>query len=286
MKLPDIGQELLVVDNCPSNDEAFHIVKRHSRVRYVCEDRPGLNIARNRALREARQEIVAFTDEGAIPDPSWLNALVSNFDEPSVLCVTGLTMPLELETEAQEWFERYNSFGRCFRRTVLAIPGANPMAAGRFGAGTNMALRRSVLEQIGPFEEALDAGTPTRSGGDADMFSRILTAGYKIIYDPSALNWYRNRKTREALRQALYDHGVGVASCWTRHLLKGEWGVLKVAWNWLFSYRLKAIARSALRRSNSIPMDLLSAELRGCAIGPWAYCYSRILSRGRTKDHD
>jgi len=280
--LPDDGQEVLVVDNCPSTEGTRRVVEDCGRARYVREDRPGLDIARNRALSEARHEIVAFVDDDAVPDPNWLRAHLRNFDDPTVLCVTGLTMPLELETEAQEWFERYSTFGRGFRRTVFDEYVVNPLAAGRVGAGANMALRRHVLELVGPFDEALDGGTLTRSGGDTEMFSRILAQGYRIVYDPAALNWHRHRRTWEELRRTIYGYGVGVYALWTRRLLfERELTIPKLAWGWFRHTQVPELTRALLKRPNYMPLDLLLAELRGCASGPWAYLASRRRQRRR-----
>ena len=44
---------------------------------------------------------MAFTDDDAVPESGWLAALAANFADPRVLCVTGLTLPLELETASQ-----------------------------------------------------------------------------------------------------------------------------------------------------------------------------------------
>jgi GT2 family glycosyltransferase len=275
-RLPDDGQEVLVVDNCPSSDETRRLVEAFQGVRYVLEERPGLDVARNRALREARHQVVAFIDDDAVPDPGWLRGLLRNFDDPLVLCVTGMTMPLELETEAQEWFERHSPFCRGLKRAVFDQKKVNPMAAGRVGAGANMALRRSVMELVGPFDEALDAGTLTCSGGDTEMFSRILARGYRIVYDPAALNWHRHRRTWEELRHTLYGYGAGVYALWTRKLLfERELTVLKLAWGWFHRHQFKMLVRSLLRRPHSTPIGLLLAELRGCAAGPWAYLFSR-----------
>jgi transposase len=65
-RLPDDGQELLVIDNCRSTDATREIVEScGGRVRYVHEDRPGLDCARNRALREARHEVLPhFSNAG------------------------------------------------------------------------------------------------------------------------------------------------------------------------------------------------------------------------------
>jgi glycosyltransferase involved in cell wall biosynthesis len=276
--MPEDGQEIIVVDNCPSTGDTRRVADEFPRVRYVREDRPGLNAARNRALREARHDIVAFIDDDATPDPGWLRGHVRCFTQPLVLCSTGLTMPIELETEAQEWFERQSTFSRGFESVRFQLGTHSPLIAGRVGAGVNMALRRSVLELVGEFDEALDAGTPTHSGGDHDMFSRIIARGYRIVYEPGALNWHRHRRTWEALRQALFGYGVGVYAAWTRSLLlDGELGVIAIALGWFRHDQLPRLWRSLLRRPGATPLDLVTAELRGCLAGPGAYLRSRRL---------
>jgi len=286
-RLPDDGQELLVVDNRPSTEETRTLVGRYAGVRYVREDRLGLDVARNRAMREARNDVVAFLDDDAVPDPGWLRALLPSFGDPLVLCVTGLTMPLELETEAQEWFERYSGFGRGFKQRTFEWGNTNPLRAGIVGAGANMALRRTVMEQVGLFDEALDGGTPTLSGGDTEMFSRILASGYRIVYAPAALNWHRHRRTWDELRRVLYGYGVGVYAVWTKQLLfEGELTVPKLALGWFWGSQLPALLGSLLKLKGSMPADLLFAELRGCAAGPWAYLSSRRrLQQERRKGH-
>jgi glycosyltransferase involved in cell wall biosynthesis len=287
MRLPDDGQEFLVIDNCPSTDQTRTLVESYGRIRYVREERAGLNIARNRALQEARHEIVAFTDDDAVPDTNWLRALIVNFNNALVVCVTGLTMPLELETEAQEAFEKYSPFGKGFKRVIHARNWHNPLATGQVGAGANMALRRSIQKDVGFFDEALDAGTPTHSGGDHEMFARILIAGYQIVYDPSALSWHRHRRTWKELQKTIYGYGVGVYSLFTRHLVtNGEWSVLKIGFQWFWYGQLRSLLRSVLKRPGHMPLALILAELRGCMVGPWAYVYSCLLIKKKTSSRN
>jgi GT2 family glycosyltransferase len=269
-RLPDDGQEVIVVDSASRTDATREVVSRFPGVRYVREERPGLDRARNRALREAKFDLVAFSDDDAVPDRGWRRALVANFADPRTACVTGLTMPSELETPAQEWFEQTNSFVRGFHRTVFDGIETDPFFVSRVGAGANMAIRRSALDIIGSFDPALDAGTPTRSGGDHDMFCRILAAGYRIVYEPTALSWHRHRKEWAELRSALFGYGVGVYAYLTRQLLAGESRAAVVAIRWL-PWQLWGLVRGLLRRPGSTPPSLGWAELRGCAVGPFAY---------------
>ena len=273
MRLTDHGHELLVIDNCPSTVATQRLVEQYSRIRYIREDRPGLNIARNRALCEAHGDIVAFTDDDAAPEPSWLRTLLRNFADPRVMCVTGLTMPLELETTAQEWFQRLGGFGRGFKRIVFDTASCNPFRSWTAGAGVNMALRRSVLEQVGAFDEALDVGTPTRAGGDTEMFIRILAAGYRIVYDPEAVNWHRHRRAWKDLRLQLFSYEVAGFAIWTRYLLDGNLEAVRQAWHRLWR-ESRTLSSSLLRRPGSTPLDLVLSRFCGALLGPWCYLYS------------
>ncbi len=275
-RIPNDGQEVIVIDSCSQNPQTKVISQSFPEVRYVYENYPGLNRARNRALIEASHEIIAFIDDDAVPDPNWIRAFLPNFSDPRVLCVTGLTMPLELETAAQQWFERYSPFNRGFKHKVYDKNNLHHLAASRVGAGANMALRRNIIDLIGPFDEILDAGTPTKSGGDTEMFNRIIANGYQIVYDPAALSWHRHRRTWEELREVLYGYGVGTYAYWTGKLIQDkELMVLVVAGNWFFKYQLPELIKSILHFPNSSPIDLLVNELRGCLAGPRAYFESK-----------
>ena len=207
------GHEVLVIDNAPKTDQTRQVVERHAGVRYVCEMAPGLNVARNRAIREARGDIVAFCDDDAIPERGWLDNLMRNFGDMRVQCVTGLTLPIELETEAQELFETVSSFAHGFRRRIFDGQHDNPVAVGEVGVGANMAIRRRVIAEVGLFDERLDGGMPTRSGGDQEMFVRLLSAGHRIVYDPAAVSWHRHRRTHRELVDTLYGYGVACTRC-------------------------------------------------------------------------
>lgn len=277
MQLPDDGQEILVIDSCPATDASYELVQGYrSKVRYVLEERPGESTARNRALREARYELVAFTDDDAAPDPGWLRALVRNFRDPRVACVTGFVGPLELETRAQEEFERHSPHGRGFERRVLSQETHYPLHVAPAGVSASLAVRRELTDYVGWFDEALGVGTPARCGMDYDFFTRVLTSGGHIVYDPAALSWHRHRRTWPETRRTLYGYGIGVYALWTRlFFFEREPSTPLMAWRWFWARQLPGILRSITRRPGHVPLDLLLAELLGCVVGPWAYLKSR-----------
>lgn len=275
MNLPDRGQEILVVDNNPSTDNTKELVMQYPAVRYVLEERKGLNIARNRALAEASNDIVVFTDDDAIVDDRWLDKVVRNFDNPLVMCVTGMTMPYELETKAQEEFENYSPFSKGFYKKRFSLTRSNPLATGNVGAGANMAIRKSLIQHTGWFDEALDAGTVTQSGGDHEFFSRVLLAGYQIIYDPEALSWHKHRRTWKEAVKAIHGYGVGVYAFWTRiFFVEKQYTIATLPKNWLLYNQLPDFYKSILR-IKKYPLSFFFAEFMGCLKGPFAYFKSK-----------
>jgi GT2 family glycosyltransferase len=208
--------EYIIVDNAPSTDATAALVRAHYPwVRYVREERPGLNNARNRAIQEARTDIIGFMDDDVIVDPFWARAVAKVFARDSTVgLVTGLVEPAELETEAQVLFECYGGFGRGYFPHFMRAPYGRRMpwhtaGAGKLGAGASMAYRREIFERIGLFDPALDAGTPTLNGGDHEMFFRVLKADYGCVYEPKVLSRHRHRRSMEELSYLLYAYGRG-----------------------------------------------------------------------------
>src|SRR5262245_47372639 len=86
--------ELIIVDN-NSNDETARVARTFAaasglNVQYVFEPRQGLSRARNAGLSRACGDIVAFTDDDCIVDPSWLVAMTKEFErDPGIGGVGG-----------------------------------------------------------------------------------------------------------------------------------------------------------------------------------------------------
>lgn len=212
--------DVLVVDNAPTSTATADLVaRRFPSVGHVVEPRAGLDHARNRAIAETTTDVLAFTDDDVEVDPNWSAVVVRAFEaHPELAALTGLVVPAELETPSQEVFERLGSFGTKFvrrwetratssgRRRVDAWD--DILAAGQFGAGANMAYRRSEFDRIGGFDPALGAGTPAGGGDDLEMFHRVLAADGVLRYEPAAIVRHRHRRTMPELREQMTANGA------------------------------------------------------------------------------
>lgn len=268
------GHELIVVDNAPQSSRTAALVARFP-ARYLVEPTPGLDRARNCGLLAARHGIVAFTDDDAVPAHDWAEAIAAPLADSSVGCATGLVLPLELATEAQRRFEVYCAHRRVATQRSFAAPATPAAAAGIVGMGANMALPRELALRLGGFDMRLDGGTATRSGGDTDMFARVLDAGTRIVYTPEARVYHRHRREMAELRHCLFGYGVGLYAFLTKRLLEhGDADALLVAARWLVGPTLKASWR-ALHGQPAVSPALLACEAFGALYGPLAYWRER-----------
>jgi len=280
MQLDYPEKEIIIIDSAPADNETYNLVANYPQFIYYREERIGLDIARNTGLKLARGEFVAFTDDDARVESSWLKNLIENFSNPVTAVVTGITMPYELETEAQVYFELTNGFNRGYLKREFDFAKLNPIAAGSVGAGVNMAIRKSILNEVGLFDEALDGGMPTYSGGDQEFFYRVLLNGYRIIYEPKALVWHKHRRNLDDLKKTIYGYGVGVFSWWTKALFfEREYKLILSGPLWFVRYHVKNLLKAITSFDNSIGTELAFAELIGALSGPFKYFSAKRIIR-------
>jgi O-antigen biosynthesis protein len=279
--------ELIVVDNRPRTGLARDAVARRygadPRVRYVAEPRVGLSAARNAGLAHARGGIVAFTDDDVTVDPHWLSSLAHAFWREDAACVTGLILPLELETRAQLWFEQFGGFGKGFERRSFDL-GPNrppdalfPYAAGCFGSGANTAFRTGVLRELGGFAVELGAGTPTHGGEDLDAYLNVIRARHRLAYEPRALLWHRHRRDLRDLARQIHRYGIGLSAVLTKRFFASPEERRQIIRRLPAGLAYAVDPRSAKNtgKGPGYPAWLTLLELAGMLRGPAAYALAR-----------
>ncbi|MBM7804168.1 GT2 family glycosyltransferase [Geodermatophilus bullaregiensis] len=281
-------REVVVVDNAPSSEATRLVVSRLPGVRYVREPRPGLDIARNTGLLAVTTEFVAYTDDDAVPHPDWTWRIRQAFDAASIVGVTGLVLPAELDTEAQVLFEDHAGFGRgCVRRDFDAGFLTRHRRWGapvwEIGAGANMAFRRSAVEEVGGFDERLDVGAAGCSG-DSEMWYRLLASGGRCRYDPAAVVHHHHRRDLDALRRQMYSYMRGHACAllvqFERHRDPGNIRRLLLSLPRYYGRRVPGLLVRRLLGSARPADALLGPQLRGWLAGILFYARARGHGRG------
>lgn len=290
--------EILVVDNAPSSEQTHQTVNREfPMLRYVREPVPGLNFARNRALREAKGDIVAFLDDDAVADPDWIAATEEAFAEsPRLGGCMGKVDALTLASAGAQLFEANGGFARGPRRIHLP-PGAGPDPAGMprpliawcigIGSGVSMALRKHLVMQLGGFDNALDMGAALPGGGDHDMLWRLLESGAEVIYEPRVRARHEHRPERAAAELQILEHNRALTATLTKLVVTSGWrwkGSILAFLLWRLAKPFKRLLWGLAGR-DPLPVPLLCRLVGSTWRGLFAYPAARRLAAERTAQY-
>ena len=185
---------MLVVDDAGPSQTARELVERFG-ARYQPHPRPlGLNVARNTGVHSSRGELVVFVDDDVRASHGWLDALLQAAHEnPRVDVFTG---PITARLEGGGWGSR--SCGR-ERPPITTLELGEHDTDAHYAWGANMAIRRSALEHVGPFDVSLE------HGGDEQEWQERLraeTPDARVLYVAGASVEHR-RAGRDARLPAL-----------------------------------------------------------------------------------
>lgn len=277
--------EVIIVNNRPATSKLRETLERDfpgdPRVRYHEESRPGLSAARNSGASVARGAVIAFTDDDVVADRNWLASIAAIFEDDSVDCVTGMILPLKLETDAQWLLERFAGFGKGFEVTRFTLDQASddplfPFAAGRFGSGANISLRREAFAQLGGFDPVLGTGTKARGGEDLDAFIRLMMEGGTLVYEPASIVWHEHRDRMEDLRHEMYGYGAGLSAVITKHMAGRYRNRLLRRIPAGLRLMFDPVSPKNARKGSDFPRNLTWRERLGAASGPYGYLRSRL----------
>jgi GT2 family glycosyltransferase len=291
------AHEVLVVDNAPEDDATRRAVRaRFPGVGYVVERCRGLDFARNRALREATGEVVAFLDDDAVAARGWADALAAVFaSDTRVGACTARVEALSVETPAQRLFEANGGFARGHERIHLPAD-ANRRLHGRrapliawtvsIGSGCSFALRRELVLDLGGFDIALDLGAPLPGGGDHDMLWRVLQAGYDVVYEPAALAHHEHRREMSALYAQLAGHQRGLVAFLAKTAASVRGQERASVFSFLLWRMIKPAVRLAQRAAgrDPLPAAALWKMWANAIMGPAAYLTARRTARRRAAE--
>jgi glucosyl-dolichyl phosphate glucuronosyltransferase len=197
-----VDWEILVVDNNSSDHtrevvEGFHS-QDSSRFQYLFEPQPGKSHALNAAIRHAKGEILAFMDDDVTVEPSWLQNLTAALHTGEWAGAGGRIIPT-WTCSPPHWLSLTDR--HALAPLVSFDLGSDACQLKEPPFGTNMAFRKEMFEKHGGFRTDLGPrpGSEIRNE-DTEFGARLLSAGDRLRYEPSAIVYHPvpdNRKEKE-----------------------------------------------------------------------------------------
>jgi glycosyltransferase involved in cell wall biosynthesis len=161
--------ELLVVDD-RSQDGTADLLRRRGVRSLRLEPPGGLNAARNAGVRSTSGDVIAFTDDDVRAPSGWLRAIVEGARQHPEADAFGGPIRACFEGPAPRGCGREDP-----PLTTLDLGTVDRAAELAWGA--NMALRRSVFERIGEFDESIHGG-----GDEQEWLERLAAEGGRLVY--------------------------------------------------------------------------------------------------------
>jgi GT2 family glycosyltransferase len=177
--------EILVIDQTPKHDHETQDFltsgARTGQFRWLKQFEPSLTKARNRALQEARSEVVLFVDDDVNLPPGFVEKHVRHY-RSGVADATSGPISRRKVTNRPSGTQSPDIDPR-----VAALLGPKHPVSCLFGIpllhGCNHSIRRSVALQSGGYDENFEASALFE---ETDFAFRAFAHGVRFVYDPDA----------------------------------------------------------------------------------------------------
>lgn len=247
--------EILIIDN-NSKDKTREVVeyfRSHTRLNvvYVVENKQGIAHARNKAVKEATGDIIAFIDDDVSPTNSWLETLTNKFKlDNTIDVVFGRILPIWPNKKKYPW---------------LSMELSQPLALLDYGEqefivydqkyefySANLAIKKVSLEKINyTFNVSLGRkDNVLLSGEESELFRTVLSHDWKIVYSPAMVVYHRidpKRLLKKYMHKWYFYSGVSIALQNNKVVFKDYVVYLK----FFFEFLSKWIILVLLKRNNA-----------------------------------
>jgi len=248
--------EIIVVDNAVEA-ETQQIVRDFDggrvNLRYVTESKVGLSRARNTGLKAAAGRYIAYMDDDARADTSWLDALVTAFEQatPTPAAVGGRVW-LDWQGEKPGWVPEQHLSLYTY---VDHGSDAHSLENGEYLVGANLAFEKDALLSVGGFDPNLGRqGAVLLSGEEAAILAQLRQMGRGVYYEPAAVVWHSVDQSRK----------------------RPSWLLRRLFWDGASQPLIDVPARGRSRRSTSLNAY---QDLRQC--GRWSWEILSAVLKGR-----
>jgi len=207
---PQDSYEIIIIDGM-STDKTRDLVQKYP-VRLLLNERKNVAAARNLGVKNARGDLVAFTDGDCKVYSQWLKILVLEMQNATddVVCVGGPNLIFDTDPifgrivgYAQETFLGSGGSAQSKNSTkkhyVSSLPNCNAM------------YKKSAIQEVGCFDERFLIGQ------DGDLNYRIGKRGHKFLYIPEAQVLHHRRGTFKSFSVRMFKYGMWMAELFKKH---------------------------------------------------------------------
>lgn len=178
--------EVLIIDSSTGNEKEGILSSCNKYNAVYVEGDDSVRKKRNKGIRLSKYDYILFIDSDVIVEKGLLDEYVEAYKNPYKVNLGGILGYTEFVGKKTFWW-------KMLERTSLvnSFSFAREYPFHSWTIGNNVSFKKSVLEEIGMFEENF----PFKLGGDdLDMTYRVTKAGYMIGSAPNAVT-YHSRKT-------------------------------------------------------------------------------------------
>lgn len=213
--------EVIIVDS--STDNTPNLVKDYSFVKLIKTKEKGFAVQRNLGIKNAKYDLIAFTDADCIIPKDWLNLLTSALDKDSVAVGGNAYSPMKSPY-----------LGKCI--ACLGFPAGGDVGLDSINnlddkgninsiATCNALFRKSILTRLNGFNNSLKYG-----GEDSDLCKRISEKNKTIKYASASYVYHKTKNTLSEFVRWYSRRGEG-----KYYLSKGRYNLLVLPFMIIFS---------------------------------------------------
>ena len=177
---------ILVIDE---DKELYKRMKDEFNIKILFnKDRMGLPASRNRGIKVAEGEIIAFFDDDAVADKNWITELVRMYKEKDAIAAGGKILPKWMGNKPkyfpEEFYWLIGATHKGFPEKITEV---------RNTFTSNLSFRAEILEKLGGFKSELKAkgGIPMQSE-ETEICERMrMKFGRGVIYNPNAIVYHK-----------------------------------------------------------------------------------------------